>query len=140
MAYKDGVSQESQKPPSPPTPDASKQPRCEAPVINNNTGRVKHDDRGNAIWEWAVSTGAMVVETSTQRMKKLDNPTLSLIDDSRPDGGPVKENPRGTVQGYSPYDSGLLGRKEAPRKKDLRRLSEWLKLKKQAESRKPDDE
>ena len=108
--------------------------------MNNNTGRVKHDDRGNAIWEWAGSTGALVVESATQRMKKLDNPTLSLVDDGRPAGGHVKENPRGAVQGYSPYDSGLLGRKEAPRKKDLRRLSEWLKLKKQAESRKSEDE
>jgi hypothetical protein len=34
----------------------------------------------------------------------------------------------------------MLVKAAAPRKKDLRRLSEWLKLRKQASSNKPDDE
>ncbi len=111
--------------------------RPESPVTTNVSGRVKHDDRGNAIWEWAMSTGAMVVESASPKFKKLANPTLSLVDEPpavRQPQGPVQRNPEGTIQGYSPYDSGLLDKKAAPRKKDLRKLSEWLKLKKQAES------
>ena len=54
----------------------------------------------------------------------------------------VKANPLGAVKGYNPYDSGKLGK--APpggrRKKDLRKLSEWLKLKKQAAKNEPDTE
>jgi hypothetical protein len=114
-------------------------PKREAPVINNVSGRVKHDDRGNAIWEWAVSTGifgAEGAEGSTQRLKKLDNPTLCLAEDAPPPTGAVKKNPLGTVKGYSPYDSGVLDKKEAPRKKDLRKLGEWLRLKKLADSNK----
>ena len=112
-----------------------------APVTTNNTGRVTHDDRGNAIWEWAVNTGAVVADSATQRLKKLDNPTLSIAEDAPSPFDAVRKNPLGTVKGYSPYDSGLLEKKKtASRKKDLRRLSEWLKLKKQAESRKPGDE
>jgi hypothetical protein len=124
---KSGVTQESSK--------------RDATVTNNVSGRVKHDDRGNAIWEWAVSTGAFTAETSTQRLKKLDNPTLSLADDAPVSIETVKKNPLGTVKGYSPYDSGVLAKKtEAPRKKDLRKLSEWLKLRKQASNNNPDEE
>src|ERR1700736_5980414 len=109
-------------------------PKREAPVTSNVCGRVKHDDRGNAIWEWAISTGvfaadaadaADAAESSTQRLKKLDNPTLSLAEDVPPPFDAVKKNPHGTVKGYSPYDSGVLDKKEASRKKDLRKLGEW---------------
>ena len=45
----------------------------------------------------------------------------------------VRANPLGTKKGYNPYDSGKLGKAPAPaRKTDLRRLSEFFKLKKQA--------
>jgi len=48
------------------------------------TGRVKFDERGNAVWEWAVGTGAFGREVSTARLKKLENPALSLADDATP--------------------------------------------------------
>jgi len=40
-------------------------------VTTNTSGRVKFDDRGNAVWEWAVTTGAFraeVSEVSTARI------------------------------------------------------------------------
>jgi hypothetical protein len=53
----------------------------------------------------------------------------------------VKPNPHGTVKGYNPYDSGKLGKTAVPpRKKDLKKLSEWLQLKKQAGGNQQDDE
>ncbi len=89
---------------------------------------------------WAVTTESLSLETPTQRLHKLDNPTLSLAEDGPTLGEGAKGDPRGVSQGYSPYDSGLLAKKAAPRpKKDLRKLSEWLKLKKQASSNKPDE-
>ena len=44
--------------------------------------------------------------------------------------------------GYSPYDSGLLVKaaEQRPKKKDLRRLSEWLKLRHQASRNKKDQD
>jgi hypothetical protein len=105
------------------------------------SGRVKFDERGNAIWEWAVSTGAFTREVSTERLKKLENPGLSLADDAPTPFDKVKPNPHGVVKGYNPYDSGKLGRSGPPsKKKDLRKLSDWLRLKKQAETQKPDDD
>ena len=107
-----------------------------AGVTRNNSGRVKFDDRGNAVWEWAVTTGSFATDVSTARLKKLENQTLSLADDEPPPASNniVKPNPKGAVQGYSPYDSGLLAKTDrAPaKKKDLRRLGEFLKLREQA--------
>jgi hypothetical protein len=112
-------------------------------LTRNNSGRVKFDDRGNAVWEWAVSTGSFATDVSTSRLKKLENQTLSLADDAPPPASAiVKPNPKGVVQGYSPYDSGLLAKTERPpaKKKDLRRLGEFIKLREQANRNKRDDE
>ena len=103
-----------------------------------STGRVKFDERGNAVWEWQVTTGAFGVEVSTQRLKKLAHPALSIADDAPTPFETVRANPLGTKKGYDPYDSGRLGKKPPPAKKDLRRLSEWLKLKKLADDNKDD--
>ena len=108
-----------------------------APVMTNNTGRVTHDERGIAIWEWAGAQGALTSEIASERLRKLDNSKLGLAEDAPTPSNVVKRNPLGTVRGYSPYDSGLLERKKTnAKKKDLRRLSEWMKLKKQAEKNK----
>ena len=104
-----------------------------------STGRVRFDERGNAVWEWQVTTGAFGVEVSTQRLQKLEHPALSIADDAPTPFETVRSNPLGTKKGYDPYDSGRLGKKPAPAKKDLRRLSEWLKLKKQAAVIKDDE-
>ena len=100
------------------------------------TGRVKFDDRGNAIWEWSLATGAFGREVSTERLQKLEHPALSIADDAPTPMETVRANPLGTKTGYNPYDSGKLGKAAPPAKKDLRRLSEFLKLKKQAEANK----
>jgi hypothetical protein len=104
------------------------------------TGRVKFDDRGNAVWEWSVATGAFGREVTAERMQRLEHPALSIADDAPTPFETVRANPLGTKKGYDPYDSGKLGKKpEPPRKKDLRRLGEFLKLKKQAANNKDDD-
>jgi hypothetical protein len=108
-----------------------------AQADGKGTGRVKFDDRGNAVWEWSVATGAFGREVSTERLQKLEHPALSIADDAPTPLDTVRPNPLGTKKGYDPYDSGKLGKRpEAPRKKDLRRLGEFLKLKKQADGNK----
>jgi hypothetical protein len=131
-------------------------PKREAPVTMNNSGRVKFDDRGNAVWEWSVSTGMFGTDVTSRRLKKLENHTLALADDPVPPPSAAaaaaaaasptiaKENRKGVTQGYSPYDSGLLVKADAEvkrtKKKDLRRLSEWLKLREQVNRNKLNDD
>ncbi len=111
-----------------------------AAADDKKSGRVKFDDRGNAVWEWSVATGAFGREVSTDRLKKLENHALSLAEDAPTPLEVVQPNPLGTVKGYNPYDSGKLGKtREAPKKTDLRKLGDWLKLKKQAADNKDDE-
>ncbi len=119
--------------------DARKPAAPDAQADAKATGRVKFDDRGNAVWEWSIATGAFGREVSTERLQKLEHPALSLADDASAGPDTVRPNPLGTKKGYDPYDSGKLGKPPAPAKKDLRRLSEFLKLKKQAEANKDKD-
>lgn len=106
-----------------------------------STGRVKFDDRGNAIWEWSLATGAFSQDVSTQRLKRLENPSLSIADDSPTPFDTVKANPLGVKKGYDPYDSGKLGKAaDKPRKKDLRKLSEWVALRNQANANKDEED
>jgi hypothetical protein len=133
------VSKENSKPlPKAAPAGAGKASAPEAPEPKK-TGRVQFDERGNAIWEWSIATGAFGREVSTERLQKLENPGLSLAEDAPTPFDLVKPNPLGTVKGYNPYDSGKLSKAEQARKKDLKKLSEWLALKKQATG-KPDDE
>ena len=132
-------SKSSDKPDADGTGKASAQDDVDA-RSNGRTGRVKFDDRGNAVWEWSIATGAFGREVSTERLQKLEHPALSIADDAPTPFDTVRPNPLGTKKGYNPYDSGKLGKPQAPIKKDLRKLSEFLKLKKQAAGNKPDEE
>lgn len=128
------MSSDKSKPAAKPDADTPDKPAApDGKAAAKGTGRVKFDDRGNAIWEWSIATGAFGREVTTQRLHELEHPALSLADDASAPSDAVRANPLGTKKGYDPYDSGKLGKPPAPpRKKDLRRLSEWLKLKKQA--------
>ena len=131
-------SEDSKPPPAGKTPPDASPEAAGQPA--KRTGRVKFDDRGNAVWEWAVTSGSFGLEPTTQRLKKLENPTLALADDAPAPGETVKINPLGTIKGYDPYESGKLVGKPKPRKKDLRKLSEWIAMRKQATDKKSGDE
>jgi hypothetical protein len=124
---------------NPPSGNAG-EPLSKKDAGDKSTGRVKFDERGNAVWEWQVATGAFGLEVTTQRLQKLEHPALSIADDAPTPFETVRANPLGTKKGYDPYDSGKLGKRPPPIKKDLRKLSEFLKLKKQAATNKNDDE
>ena len=110
-------------------------------VVRANGEVLPQSAGGNAVWEWSVATGAFGREVSTQRMQRLEHPALSLADDAPTPHETVRANPLGTKKGYDPYDSGKLAKASGPPKKtDLRKLSEVIKLKKQAANNKDDDE
>jgi hypothetical protein len=135
------VSRDNSKPVPEPGADGAAEPsppgaKGDAKPDGKGTGRVKFDDRGNAIWEWSIATGAFGREVSTERLQRLEHPALSIAEDAPTPFETVRANPLGTKKGYDPYDSGKLGKPPTPAKKDLRRLGEFLKLKKQAAANK----
>ena len=44
-------------------------------------GKVIHDARGNAVWQWGVATGVFAAIKSADLLNMLENPTLALEGD-----------------------------------------------------------
>lgn len=141
-------------PPSPPTGEAKR------------SGRAGVDERGNTVWEWQLETGVYSRDISTQKLKKLDLGDLSIAETAshqRPEGlsadkkPPQKKLPGG---GFNPYDSSSSGgnpydnarsfgkKTQAPaagapparKPMDLKRLEEWMEIKKRLEQQKKDED
>ena len=93
----------------------------ERPERNHrNAGQVKHDDRGNAVWQWAADTARTAMASTSQLLRKLDVTSLSLESDEEDievprapkaqaqDAG-TAARPRGDVDsvgaGFDPYST-----------------------------------
>jgi len=120
---------------SPVSNDNSKD-KAQLATNRRRASQIVHDDRGNARVEWIDAGYAGV---------PLERAPLSI--ESTPARG---ENAKLTVErkragGFDPY--ARVGaahipepKKAAPVKKDLRKLGEWIKLKRELESRKSQDD
>ena len=93
------------------------------------SGRVEHDDRGNAIWHWSED----VLHQEPMRY----SPGFELADAGTEGEGEVVTTDLGQYRqvsakgGYNPYESGFVKGKETPRKRDLRALSKWIEERRQ---------
>jgi hypothetical protein len=141
-------------------PPISKEP-AEPPASAKSSGRPTFDSRGNAVWEWKTEEGQFSFDVSTQRLKKLEAPELSLDETVRIKrlGGVGLQDGAMPGGGSNPYDSATPANKrmawpnapavpqknpvaaQEPRKpvKDLKRLQEWMEMKKRLASQKDDD-
>ena len=89
-------------------------------------GRIEFDELGNAIW--VPNKGA---SGSDVMRLLLDDPNLTFSNDyGQGTEKRIQQNQLGVKKGYDPYDSGLLVKKEWKKKKDLRKLSSWIKTRK----------
>ncbi len=89
-------------------------------------GRIEFDELGNAIW--VPNSGASGEDVMR---KLLDDPNLAFSNEyAKGTGKRIEQNAQGVKKGYDPYDSGQLVKKEWKKKKDLRKLSTWIKTQK----------
>jgi len=93
-------------------------------------GRLSVDDRGNITWQWAEKDDLLADDPvgEAERLRVLVDPSLKVDDDSTDPMNPASENPKGLKKGYNPYNSGALIKRRWRRKKDLRKLSKWIEL------------
>jgi hypothetical protein len=98
------------------------------------TGRIERDDRGNMTWQWNDDRDLQADDTlgAAERIRALVDPSLDLKQDDDP-RNPLQNDNKGLKTGYNPYNSGPLGKQSWKKKKDLRKLSEWIELKKKIE-------
>jgi hypothetical protein len=99
----------------------------EMPSGNRPAGRVRHDERGVAVWDWAVATGEFATLSATHALKKLEvgnlkieetsrsKPALSLEKSGRDKGGgfdPYNQRGSGKRQGEAATRQGVTGAKD----------------------------
>jgi hypothetical protein len=65
----------------PPTPPSS-------PPRKPQLGEVRHDERGQAVWHWAVDTARNAINSTSQLLRKLDLSGMSLEEDKPPSASP----------------------------------------------------
>jgi hypothetical protein len=142
--------------PSPPAPAGD----------SKRSGRAGVDERGNSVWEWQLETGVYSRDISTQKLRKLDLGDLSIAETAshqRPSGIEPKAKAKVPGGGFNPYDSAgnessgsnpydnarntarntqssSSGAPAARKPMDLKRLEEWMQIRKRLEQQKQDDD
>ena len=143
-------------------------PKDKPPVApdDKRSGRAGVDERGNTVWEWKLETGVYSRDITTQRLKKLDLGDLSIAETAMhrlPSGLSEKAaEPKKPVGGFNPYDSVSESTGGNPydnarntqrrmqqssptapaarKPMDLKRLEEWMQIRKRLEQQKKDDD
>ena len=93
---------------SKPPPPAPAGPASEKDKGTTHTsGRVQFDERGQAVWAWAVATGMFDRHATTQRVRTLSESTVKLELAESPGKGAALPR-KGAA--FTPYDSAPAAR------------------------------
>ena len=132
------------KPPPDDKADAPNSP------TDKKSGRVTFDARGNAVWEWSMSTGIFGRDVDSERLRKLEDPDLKIAEDPPHKAKTFGTSPDQRGPGFDPYNThahkpvvpapkatgsdpynNLSARAKSGdnsgKPTDLRRLSAWIK-------------
>jgi hypothetical protein len=78
------------------------------------SGRVRHDERGNAVWDWIKDTGRHALESTSRLLKKLETPQLKV--EGKEDEELRIQSDRDPGGGYDPYNQSTKPRGAPPKK------------------------
>jgi hypothetical protein len=74
-------------------------------------GRVRHDERGMAVWDWAVASGEFAKLSATNMMKKLDIADLKIEETQRAMRALTTPQGRDVGGGGDPYNQRGSGQR-----------------------------
>lgn len=87
--------------------DSVEMPRGERP-----SGRVRHDERGVAVWDWAVASGEFQTLSATRALRKLEVADLKIEDTQRNVPALTLEKAgRDKGGGFDPYNQRGSGKR-----------------------------
>lgn len=82
-----------------------------SPGRSGPSGRVRHDDRGVAVWDWAVATGEFETLSTTRALRKLEVADLQ-IEDHKPAELKLEVSGRDKAGGFDPYNQRGSGKRQ----------------------------
>ena len=80
-------------------------------AADRSAGRVVHDSRGNAVWQWVKDTGRHAIESTSALLRKLELPELKV--EEHKDDELRLEDDVDAGGGYDPYGT-RIGTKKSP--------------------------
>ena len=86
--------------------DAIKPARSPCPA-----GRVRHDERGVAVWDWGVATDEFCTLSTSLALKKLEVADLK-IEDHKPTELKLEVSGRDKAGGFDPYNQRGSGKRQ----------------------------
>jgi hypothetical protein len=75
------------------------------------SGRVKHDERGVAVWDFAIATGEFAALSQTAAIKKFSISDLQ-VEDSKPAPLKLEKSGRDKGGGFDPYNQRGSGKRQ----------------------------
>ncbi len=115
----------------PPGMRIRERPSSKVGLDTTTPGRIRFDDRGNAIYEWQNDKLTVEGEHGDRlRQKALMHHGLAIVDDEPTKEEIARPDPKGLRVGYNPYSSGMHANQPLNKKRDLRALSNWIQQKK----------
>ena len=92
-------------------------PEPRRPTLDDErpSGRVRHDERGMAVWDLAIATGEFQTLSATSALKKLDVDELKIEETTRSSSLSIESTGRDKGGGFDPYNQAYdkpLGKKK----------------------------
>lgn len=78
---------------------------------DRGAGRIVHDERGNAVWNWVKETGRSAVDSTSAMLKKLEIADLKIADHKDTAVLPDDSTGRDAGGGYDPYNQKMPAKK-----------------------------
>jgi hypothetical protein len=85
--------------------------KSDAVPPQSQTGRVVHDERGNAVWDWLKQTGRNAIESTTRMLRKLEAPELKVEQSHEEELRIQPDNANCAGGGYDPYNQPTKSRR-----------------------------
>jgi hypothetical protein len=64
-----------------------------APADASRAGKVTHDSRGNAVWDWAIETSVLAGKSAAELLTSLDDSAGLSLESEPPSGGDWSGDP-----------------------------------------------